>query len=329
MEVQEQLKQTDAERQKTVAEFKQLHQFLEEQERLLLAQLEELDKEIVKSRDEYLAKLSEEISSLGELISEMEEKCREPTSEFLQDIRSTLNRCEREKFQDPGVFASGFKRRIWESLLTSSFLESVMKQFKDTLSAGQHLNEAMVTLNPDTAHPILILSEDQKSVRCGDTQQNLPDNPERFDSYSFVLGCEGFTSGQHCWEMELEGKWAVGVVRESVRRKGRIAHNPEQGIWGVVLNKGAYSAFTDPITPLSLRKPPTRIRVYLDYAGGQVAFFDADHEVPIFTFPPASFSGERIHPWFWAGEGSQLRLCPRDTKSSIPLAPCEMGSSSP
>uniref|UniRef100_A0A8D0HBS8 Uncharacterized protein n=1 Tax=Sphenodon punctatus TaxID=8508 RepID=A0A8D0HBS8_SPHPU len=83
-EVEEQLKKTDTERQKTVAEFKQLHQFLEEQERLLLAQLEDLDKEIVKSRDEYVAELSKEIASLGDLISEMEEKCRQPVSEFLQ-----------------------------------------------------------------------------------------------------------------------------------------------------------------------------------------------------------------------------------------------------
>uniref|UniRef100_A0A8C3HTC8 B30.2/SPRY domain-containing protein n=1 Tax=Chrysemys picta bellii TaxID=8478 RepID=A0A8C3HTC8_CHRPI len=71
-------------RQKIVSEFEQLRQFLEEQERLLLAQLEELDKEIVKIQDENVTKLSEEISRLSDLISEIEEKCQQPTSEFLQ-----------------------------------------------------------------------------------------------------------------------------------------------------------------------------------------------------------------------------------------------------
>uniref|UniRef100_A0A8D0H8W6 B box-type domain-containing protein n=1 Tax=Sphenodon punctatus TaxID=8508 RepID=A0A8D0H8W6_SPHPU len=78
------LKETNTERRKTVAEFKQLHQFLEEQEQLLLTRLEVLDKEIVKRRDAYTAKLSEEISALGHLIRELEGKCQQPMNEFLQ-----------------------------------------------------------------------------------------------------------------------------------------------------------------------------------------------------------------------------------------------------
>uniref|UniRef100_A0A8C3FBP6 Uncharacterized protein n=1 Tax=Chrysemys picta bellii TaxID=8478 RepID=A0A8C3FBP6_CHRPI len=71
-------KQLETERQKIVAEFQQLRQFLEEQERLLLAQLEELNKEIEKRRDEYVAKVSEELSSFSSLINEMEQKCQQP-----------------------------------------------------------------------------------------------------------------------------------------------------------------------------------------------------------------------------------------------------------
>ncbi|XP_026515467.1 E3 ubiquitin-protein ligase TRIM41-like [Terrapene carolina triunguis] len=89
---QELLKQLKRERQKIVSDFQQLHQFLKEQERLLLAQLEELNKEIEKRRDEYVAKLSEELSSFSSLITEMEQKCQLPASEFLQDIKGTLSR---------------------------------------------------------------------------------------------------------------------------------------------------------------------------------------------------------------------------------------------
>uniref|UniRef100_A0A8C8VKI6 Zinc finger protein RFP-like n=1 Tax=Pelusios castaneus TaxID=367368 RepID=A0A8C8VKI6_9SAUR len=81
---QENLRKTQTERQKIVSEFQQLRQFLEEQERLLLAQLEKVEKEMVMFHTENITNLSEEISHLSELISEVEGKCQKPTNEFLQ-----------------------------------------------------------------------------------------------------------------------------------------------------------------------------------------------------------------------------------------------------
>uniref|UniRef100_A0A8D0G5M4 Zinc finger protein RFP-like n=1 Tax=Sphenodon punctatus TaxID=8508 RepID=A0A8D0G5M4_SPHPU len=309
-ESQKLLKQTNIERHNIVAEFNQLHRFLEEQERLLLAQLEELDKEIVKRREEYVAKLSAEISSLGDLISEMEKKCRQPESEFLQGIRSTQKKCEREKFQHPVAFSPEIKWKIWEFSQRNPFLKRVTKTFRDTVSATPKYSTANVTLDPDTAYPCLVLPEDRKSVRWGETRQDLPDNPERFDFYSCVMGHEGFTSGRHCWEVEVGTTWAVGVARESAKRKGEIVFSPKSGIWAVGLWGNQYRALASPRTRLSLSNPPRRIRVYLDYDGGWVAFLDADTNAPIFSFLPALFSGERIHPWFWVGGKSPLTLCP-------------------
>nr|XP_034959191.1 tripartite motif-containing protein 15-like [Zootoca vivipara] len=75
-----------------VAEFRQLRQFLEEQEKRILAQMSEVEKEIAKKREDHLARLSRELSSLESLIQEMEEKLQEPASELLQDIGSFLQR---------------------------------------------------------------------------------------------------------------------------------------------------------------------------------------------------------------------------------------------
>ncbi|CAM5158596.1 unnamed protein product [Eretmochelys imbricata] len=317
----EYLKQTETERQKIVSEFQQLRQLLEEQERLLLAQLEKLDKEIVKIQNENITKLSEGISRLSELISEMEGKCQKPASGFLQDVRSTLSRCEKGKFQQPEEISPELEERVSDFSQKTIVLMETLRKFKDTLpsaletqigeSLGAH-RQANVTLDPDTAHPILVLSEDGKSVRCGDTRQRLPDAPERFDTAPCVLGCEGFTAGRHCWEVEVGGGryWAVGVARESVGRKGRISCSPEGGIWAVERREGRLRALTSPATPLPLSRAPSRIRVCLDCDRGQVTFIDAGDETPIFTFPPGSVPGERIRPWLWAWPGSWLRLRP-------------------
>ncbi|KAM9123649.1 zinc finger protein RFP-like [Pangshura tecta] len=310
----EYLIQTQAERQKIVSEFQQLRQFLEEQEQLLLAQLEKLDRKAVKIQNDNASKLSEEISHLSELISELEGKSQKPASEFLQDFKSTMSGCEVGKFQQPVEISLELEKRLSDLSQENIVLMETLRKFKDTLlsepETGAH-RQVTVTLDPDTAHPQLALSEDRKHVRWGHPRPDLPDNPERFDTELCVLGCEGFTLGRHCWEVEVgDGeRWAVGVARESVRRKGWVSHNPEGGIWAVQRWGRQFQALTFPETPLPLSRVPRRIRVSLDCEWGQEAFFDADNEAPIFTFPPASFTGQRIRPWFWVWTGSRLRQC--------------------
>ncbi|KAG6921708.1 tripartite motif containing 10, partial [Chelydra serpentina] len=120
------------ERQKIVSEFQQLRQFLEEQERLLLAHLEKLDEELVKIQNENITQLSEEISRLSELISELEGKCQKPASEFLQDVRSTLNRCEKGKFQQPEEISPELEEQVSDFSQKTIVLLETLRKFKGT-----------------------------------------------------------------------------------------------------------------------------------------------------------------------------------------------------
>ncbi|NWI20212.1 TRI39 ligase, partial [Crypturellus soui] len=125
-----------------------------------------------------------------------------------------------------------------------------------------------VFLDPDTAHPQLVVSKDRRSVRWGETKQELPNRYERFEHLCCVLGREGFSEGRHCWEVEGEvgdeACWAIGVTDSLLDRKARIFPYPETWIWAVQQRKGKFEALTEPCTPLSLSPVPKRIWVVLD-----------------------------------------------------------------
>ncbi|XP_075768793.1 uncharacterized protein LOC142821517 isoform X10 [Pelodiscus sinensis] len=130
---QEYLKWTQAERQMIVAEFQQLRQFLEEQERLLLAQLEKLDEEIGRLQTDTVRKLSVQISCLRERISELEGKCQKPANELLKDVRSTLIRCEMGQFQLPEEISPELEEQVSSFSQKMIALSETLREFKETL----------------------------------------------------------------------------------------------------------------------------------------------------------------------------------------------------
>ncbi|XP_060095013.1 E3 ubiquitin-protein ligase TRIM41-like [Heteronotia binoei] len=308
---QELLRQTEVEWQKTLIKFRQLHTFLEEQEKLLLAQMEEVEKEVVRKRDQHLVRLSNDLSSLESLIQEMEKKCQQSASDLLQDARKTLQRSEgKAAFENPEAFPLALKWHILDFSDINLLLEVIEKQLKDTLNYGLHLHKENVTLDPNTAHPTLVLSEGQKSVRDGEKVKSLPTSPERFNKCCIVMGCEGFRAGRHFWEVLVgsEEEWAVGVARKSVRRTGAITLNPEEGFWAVGKWTGGFKAVVKHRPGLSLSGELKRIRVCLNYPGGRVAFFDADRAALLYEFSGASFHGETLLPFFLVYKKGHLKI---------------------
>ena len=178
-----------------------------------------------------------------------------------------------------------------------------------------------VTLDPDTAHPKLILSEDRKCVKLGDTRQPVPDNPERFDFVVSVLGSEYFIAGCHYWEVSVadKTKWALGVCSESVSRKGKVTASPANGHWLLRQNHGnEYEALTSPQTSFRLKEPMRCVGIFLDYEAGVISFYNVtDNGSHIFTFPHYPFPG-RLLPYFspcysiGANNTAPLAICSLD-----------------
>lgn len=168
-----------------------------------------------------------------------------------------------------------------------------------------------VTLDPNTSHPWLVLSEDLKSVYEGDMKKDVRDNSQRFDNICCVFGKQSFSSGKSYLEVQVKGKydWWIGVARESVDRKGDLTLSPQNGLWGIGLCEGgSYIALTDPDwLHLSLKSRPQKVGVFVDYDKGIVSFYDVDTEKLIYSFTGCCFT-EKIYPFLYPQDSTPLIL---------------------
>ncbi|KAM8843799.1 E3 ubiquitin-protein ligase TRIM35-like isoform 2-T2 [Spinachia spinachia] len=298
--------QTRATEKQIKEEFEQLREFLQKEETARLAALQQEEEE----KKELLRKKTESITRgiliFSHAVIAIENEIASSNALFLNNYTNTKKRAQMPQNSPEKVagalinvakHVSSLKYHVWEKM-------------------ADLVQYTPITLDPNTAYSWLSLSPDLTSVTNSGCLQKLPDNPERFGHFVFLLGSQGFTSGRHAWEVEVGDKadWMLGVVKESVDRKGRISGCPEDGFWMVSHYEGEYSAMTKPSTPLHPQAGLTRVRVQLDYDAGEVTFSDPVAMTPVYTF--ADFFTEKMYPFFCPGANingnnpKPLKICP-------------------
>ncbi|XP_078251735.1 zinc-binding protein A33-like [Rhinoraja longicauda] len=168
-----------------------------------------------------------------------------------------------------------------------------------------------VTLDVETAHRQLHVSDDRKSMQFVGGRRSLPDTGKRSMQNTCVLGSEGFTSGRYYWEVGIGSNQGccLGVAAESVDRKGAGVLTPETGVWSIRRDGNDVNVGTSPPSRLPARPIPGRVGVYLSYESGIVSFYDADAKSHLHTFTGNKFM-EKLYPFFWTWVGNQcLRIC--------------------
>ncbi|CAL8284299.1 unnamed protein product [Merluccius merluccius] len=183
------------------------------------------------------------------------------------------------------------------------------------LKPGVQKYACELTLDPNTAHRRLSLSEDHRKVMRVEEDQSYPDHPERFDHWSQVLCREGLT-GRCYWEVERRGGVAIGVTYRGITRRGE-GHDNELGwnnkSWSLHCYDDRYSVWYNGSTTV-IRLPPsgsTRVGVYLDRPAGSLSFYrvspgvggSSDTLTHIHTFH-TTFTQEDLLPGFGFGYGS-------------------------
>ncbi|XP_027876037.1 pyrin-like isoform X2 [Xiphophorus couchianus] len=312
----------DREKAEGVQVFTALIESAERGLKELLKEIQDKQETTEKQAEDFIRDLEQEISELKKRSSEVKQLSQdEDHLHLLQRFSSLKDAPPTKTWTEVRVHPPLYEGTVVRALaLVEEKIREKMKMMMEVEMKFVQQFAVDVTLDPDTAHPNLILSDDGKQVKHGDVKKKLPDNPERFSTYVNVLGQQSFSSGRFYFEVQVKGKtkWTLGVARESINRKGIINLNPQNGFWTVGLrNVNEYEVCADSPVRLHLHPGPQKVGVFVDYEEGLVSFYDVDAAALIYSFTGCCFK-EKLYPYFGPGlndggkNSAPLIICPVD-----------------
>uniref|UniRef100_A0A3Q1ITS1 Uncharacterized protein n=1 Tax=Anabas testudineus TaxID=64144 RepID=A0A3Q1ITS1_ANATE len=315
------ISQKDADREKVegVQVFTALKESVERGLNKFLKEIEDKQKTTEKQAEYFIQDLEQEISELMERSSEVEQLSHsEDHLHLLQSFSSLKAAPPTKNWTEVRVRPPSYEGTVVRAVaqLEETLSKEMKKLFEAELKRVQQF-AVDVTLDPDTANPYLILSEDGKQGHSSDVKKKLPEHRKRFSPCFCVLGKQSFSSGRFYCEVQVKGKteWDVGVVRESIKRKGNITITPKYGFWAIWLRNGnEYCAREEPSVDLFLKSRPEKVGVFVDYEEGLVSFYDVDTAALIYSFTGCCFN-QKLHPYFCPSDND-------DDENSAPLIIC-------
>ncbi|KAM9783636.1 LOW QUALITY PROTEIN: zinc-binding protein A33 [Syngnathus typhle] len=276
-------------------QFEQLRQMLDQEEEARLAAVKREEEEKTGA---MFGKAKAEMMPLGDHIKVVRKLLEEDDIVLLKKFKDHVKRSTTLGIDNmSGVLIdvtnhlSNLKYRVWEKML-------------------EHIDYNPVTLDPNTAHPCLILSDDLTSCHYTNQMNCCPDNPERFHLSGEVVGATALGSGSHCWVVQVESNqdWLLGVASSSIPRNVKLNIRPENGFWTLCFRNGKVKAMTSPPRRLPVSKTPKRIKVHVDYDKGTVMFWDADDDSLIHAYEHTF--NETLLPYFYTQSGHPLKILP-------------------
>ncbi|XP_056310431.1 NLR family CARD domain-containing protein 3-like [Danio aesculapii] len=182
----------------------------------------------------------------------------------------------------------------------------------ERITAGLHKYVCFLTLDPNTAHTRLILSEENREVKSVREDQLYPDHPDRFN-YCLQVLCRESVCGYCYWEIDCSGDHVcISVSYKSIRRKRRgveswFGHNAQS--WSLFCSSSRFSfrhnnTHTDlPVKPLS-----RRIGVFVDHSAGTLIFYNIYRDTMSLIHSVQTTFTEPLCPGFWVSSGSSVKL---------------------
>ncbi|XP_059197122.1 tripartite motif-containing protein 16-like [Centropristis striata] len=164
-----------------------------------------------------------------------------------------------------------------------------------------------ITLDPNTAHTELLLSEGNRKVTFT-SQQSYSDHPDRFTGYKQVLSRESLT-GRCYWEVELRGVVHLAVSYKNISRAGRsencrFGSNHKSWALDCYDLKFWYNRVHTSVSgPRS-----SRVGVYLDHSAGILSFYSVSETMTLLHRVQTTFT-QPLHTGvllYWFGHSAEF-----------------------
>ncbi|XP_060753884.1 E3 ubiquitin/ISG15 ligase TRIM25-like [Neoarius graeffei] len=168
-----------------------------------------------------------------------------------------------------------------------------------------------LTLDPNTAHPYLILSEKNRTVTRSETEQQYSDHPERFDSWFQVL-CKESVCGRCYWEVEWSSNVFISVSYKQISRKQggyeRLFGFNHQS-WSLRCSSSSVCFLHNYIKSQLQDPASSRIGVYVDHSAGTLSFYSVSDTMRLLHKVHTTFT-QPLYAGFcmWSSDSS-VRFC--------------------
>ncbi|XP_073803550.1 protein NLRC3 isoform X2 [Danio rerio] len=185
---------------------------------------------------------------------------------------------------------------------------------KKRITAGLHKYACFLTLDPNTAHTRLILSEENREVKRVEVDQSYPDHPDRFDVHPQVL-CRESVCGRCYWEIDWSGDnhsvW-ISVSYKSIRRKGagvECLFGCTAQSWSLLCSPSKFSfRHNNTWTDLPVERLSSTIGVFVDHSAGTLIFYNIYRDTMSLIHSVQTTFTEPLWPGFAVYSGSSVKL---------------------
>ncbi|KAL2097149.1 hypothetical protein ACEWY4_006356 [Coilia grayii] len=230
----------------------------------------------------HLEKKDQTITTVQAEKAEALEKLKEREAELTAEQEKTSG-LEKEKKQ----LEESLREKEEENEKQKRKLEEFEKDSAAKKEKAVHVSQPAI--DPDTAHPKLQLSNNNREMRLLVNPQRVSDLPQRFNHFTAALASTGFNEGRQYWEVGVTGKpcYSLGVASEQARKKGSLILNPRNKFWTLTLRRSDH-LIADDKQKIRLRgegvAKPTKIGVLIDFKIKEISFYDAGSRTHMYSF---------------------------------------------